>query len=420
MPLRRAIRRVTGRRAAGGATPGQSAERVCVVRQRDYYELSLRREAEALRDAGFDVHIVCLREPGGPAVEVDDGVTLHRLPLTRRRGGPLNYVLDYLLFFLAATVTVARLHLRRPFRVVQGNSMPDVLAFAGLVPRLFGAKAVVFMKEPTPELGLTKYGSARLARVLQVVEQAALRYVDLAFTVTEELKETYVARGADPDKIVVVLNGPEAQHLLRYRAEATPDPASFTAICHGLVDERYGHDTMVRAVRLAKDRVPGLQLRITGVGDYVPALRRLIEDEGLQDRVHFLGWLDMPGLLAELGRADVGIVAQKSSPYSNLVHTNKMYEYMLLDIPVVASRLRSTARYFGDDAVQYFEAGSAESLADALVALYEDPDRRSSLAATARELCRSYGWEAQKKVYLSAYAALLCRQSDDMTAAITH
>ncbi|HLM07984.1 MAG TPA: glycosyltransferase family 4 protein [Blastococcus sp.] len=413
MPLRRATRGSADTEPA----PGKATERICLVRQRDYYELSLRREAEALRDAGFDVHIVCLREPGGPAVEVDDGVTLHRLPLTRRKGGPLNYLLDYLLFFVAATVTVAGLHLRLRFRAVQGNSMPDALAFAGFVPRLLGAKAVVFMKEPTPELGLTKYGSPRLAKLLQWVEQAALRYVDLAFTVTEELKETYVARGADPDKIVVVLNGPEAHHLLRHRTEIVPDPAWFTAICHGLVDERYGHDTMVRAVRLAKERIPRIRLRITGSGDYVPELEKLIESEGLQEHVQFLGWLDMPELLAELAGADVGIVAQKSSPYSNLVHTNKMYEYMLLDIPVVASRLRSTARYFDDDAVQYFDAGSAESLADALVALYEAPQRRRALVTRARELCRSYGWEAQKEIYLAAYSHLLVRRPEDTTVA---
>ncbi len=414
------MRRASRRRPARPAAAGPAVDRVCLVRQRDYYELSLRREAEALRDAGFEVHIVCLREPGGPAVEVDAGVTLHRLPLARRRGGPLNYVLDYLLFFLAATVTVARLHRERPFRVVQANSMPDVLAFTSLVPRLLRAKAVVFMKEPTPELGLTKYGSARLARVLQAVEQAALRYADLAFTVTDDLKDTYVSRGADPDKIVVVLNGPEAQHLLRHRVgAAAPDPEWFTAICHGLVDERYGHDTMVRAVRLASDRVPALRLRITGSGDYVPELERLIEAEGLQDRVQYLGWLDMPDLLSELGRADVGIVAQKSSPYSNLVHTNKMYEYMLLDIPVVASRLRSTVRYFGDDVVQYFEPGSVESLADALVALHADPERRRALVAAAQERYRACSWDAQKEIYLSAYDALLGWGEDEVPSRVT-
>jgi len=383
------------------------AQRICIVRQRDYYELALRREAEALRDAGYEVDVVCLREPGGPAVEVVDGVTLHRLPLARRRGGPLNYVLDYLSFFLAASVAVTRLHLRRRYRAVQTNTMPDALAFTGLVPRLLGAKVVVFMKEPSPELGETKYGSAALVRVLRVVEQAALRFADLAFTVTEDLRQVYVDRGARGDRIAVLLNCPDPRHLLQHRTGATPDPAHFTAICHGLVDERYGHDTMVEAVRLAADRVPELRLRITGTGDFVAELERRIAEAGLGDRVQYLGWLDMPGLVAELERADVGIVAQKSSPYSNLVHTNKMYEYMLLGKPVVASRLRSTARYFGDDAVQYFEPGSPESLADALVALHADPERRRSLVATATERVRDYRWEQQRDTYLGAYADLL-------------
>jgi glycosyltransferase involved in cell wall biosynthesis len=392
--------------------------RVCLVRQRDYYELSLRREAEALRDAGFDVDVVCLRQPGDPAVEIDNGVTLHRLPLTRRRGGPLNYLLDYFSFFVAATVKVARLHLQRPFRVVQANSMPDVLAFTAVVPKLLGARVIAFMKEPTPELGETKYGSARVARLLRVVERAAIRYSDLAFTVTEDLRETYAARGSDAEKIVVVLNGPDGRHILEHRIDAALDPSTFTAICHGLIDERYGHDTMVRAVKLARARIPGLRLRITGTGDYVPELERLIESEGLQDSVQYLGWLDMPELVGELCRADVGIVAQKSSPYSNLVHTNKMYEYMLLEKPVVASRLSSTARYFGDDAVQYFEPASAESLADALVALYEDPVRRKSMTSTASDLCEVYGWDAQKQIYLAAYDRLLAERPTGRSRAV--
>ena len=404
--------RFRGTRRAGTGAPGTSRGRVCLVRQRDYYELSLRREAEALRDAGFEVDVVCLREPGGPATEVVDGVTLHRLPLRRRRGGPLHYVLDYLGFFLAATVKVAQLHVKRRFVAVQGNSMPDALVFTALVPRLLGARVLAFMKEPTPELGETKYGSPRLARLLVRVEQAALRFADLAFTVTEDLRETYVARGADPEKIVVVLNGPDARHLLEHRsaaaAPAVPaEPGTFTVLCHGLVDERYGHDLMVRAAALTRDRVPGLRLRITGQGDYVDELRELIRTEGVEDRVQYLGWVDMPALVAELDRADAGIVAQKSSPYSNLVHTNKMYEYMLFDVPVVASRLRSTARYFGDDAIQYFEPGSAESLADALVALHGDGERRAALVAAARERCRAFGWDAQREVYLGAYDRLL-------------
>jgi glycosyltransferase involved in cell wall biosynthesis len=382
-------------------------ESVCIVRQRDYYELSLRREAEALRDVGYDVDVICLRGPGDLPVEVVNGVRLHRLPFRRRRSGAAAQVLDYLTFFLAASIKVARLHADRRYRVVQANSMPDFLAFTAVLPRLSGAKVVAFMKEPTPELGQTLYESTRLTRLLQRVEQIVLRYVDLAFTVTQELKDTYVARGANPDKIVVVLNGPDERHILQFAADVRPDPRYFTAICHGLVEERYGQDTMVEAVRLASQRVPTLRLRITGTGGGVKDLLRRIDEAGVGDRVEYLGWLAMPDLVRELQASDVGIVAQKTSPYSNLVHTNKMYEYMLLDRPVIASRLRSTSNYFDDSAVEYFEPDSAESLAEALVRLHDDRERRHSLASRARQLYAEYGWTRQRQIYLGAYEALV-------------
>ena len=84
-----------------------------------------------------------------------------------------------------------------------------------------------------------------------------------------------------------------------------------------------------------------------------------------------------------------------------------MYEYMLLDIPVVASRLRSTARYFDSDAVEYFEPGSPESLAEALVAVHRDPERRRSLVKAAREQSHDCAWAAQQEIYLAGYASLL-------------
>ena len=46
-----------------------SARRAVAIVRHSYYpfELNVKREAEALRDAGFDVHVLCLRGPGEAA-----------------------------------------------------------------------------------------------------------------------------------------------------------------------------------------------------------------------------------------------------------------------------------------------------------------------------------------------------------------
>lgn len=381
--------------------------RVCIIRQRDYYELPVRREAETLRDAGYQVDVICLRQTGHPPEEEINGVRLHRLPGQRRKGSRVRYVAEYLVFFVQAAAKVAQLHRREPFAVVQVNTMPDFLAFASAIPRLLGAKVIVFMKEPSPELALTLYGSRRMRWLLARVEQLVLRYADAAFTVSQQLKDTYVARGADPDKIRVVLNGPDARHLHVDGAPAQPDPSRFTLICHGSVEEHYGHDTILRAVRLARADVPGLRLVITGSGGYVDQVRALIDELGLRDCVDFRGWVDEGELVTLLHQADVGVVAQKANPYSHLVHTNKMYEYLIVGRPVIASRLRAVEGYFGDDSIRFFEPDDPADLADAIVDLYRHPEKRAALVEGAGRRYREYSWDRQARVLRTTYEEVL-------------
>lgn len=381
---------------------------VCIIRQRDYYELPVRREAETLRDAGFEVDVICLQQEGHPNVEIDNGITLYRLPVRRRKGNFVRYLYDYFVFFLLASLKLTYLHLKHRYQVIQVNTMPDFLVFCTLIPRLLGAKVIAFMKEPTPELGETLYGPKLMPKILKVVEQGALKYANLSFTVTEQLKATYVRRGARADKIRVILNGPDDKHLLQHRPSlSSPDPDAFTLICHGAVEERYGHDTILKGVQLAKQQVPNLRLRLLGTGSFAPHVQQMISELGLEAYVDYLGWVSMSTLVAELCRADVGLVAQKSSPYSNLVHTNKMYEYIIFGKPVIASCLDAIAAYFDDSSIRYFEPGNPESLAEAIVDLFQHPEKSQSLVSNAKKCYQEYNWEKQGANLVQGYRELL-------------
>jgi glycosyltransferase involved in cell wall biosynthesis len=384
--------------------------RVCIVRHRGY-EPQLRREAEALRDEGFDVDVIVLRDARAP-VEHINGVRVIGLPLTRRRGGVLRYVSDYLAFFVVAAIRLVREHMRRRYSVVQVNTMPDFLVFCTLPVKLLGAKVVAFMKEPSPELAETLFTASLVPRVYRVIERLVLSYADLVFTVTEDLKEAYVARGADARKIRVVLNGPDPRYW-----HAPDDPprraVGFTAICHGLIEDRYGHDVIVQAVHLVRDRLPDLRVRIPGSGTQVEEVARLINELGVGDQVELLGWLEHDELVRELREADVGLVTQRSSPYSNLVHTNKMYDYMLFGKPVVASRLRSTARYFDDTTVRYYTHDDPVDLASALLELHDSPERRRCFAEAGVRRYQQVCWLTQRNILINGYSKLLGATSTD-------
>lgn len=399
------------------------AKHVCIVRHNYYPEnVLVHREALALRDYGFDVDIICLRGRSQLPEEVVDDIHVIRLPLRRVKGGALRYVYDYMSFFFLAMAVLTFRHLRRRYTFIQVNSMPDFLVFSTLWVRLLGAKVVFQMYEPTPELWATRrgidtqsdmeqasFGSRLLNRMLRFFEQASLRYADAVLTVTEQLKSNYVKYGANPDKITVILNAPESR---LFENAPAPEPLSegdeerFIVISHGAIEERYGHDTMLEAVAMVKDAIPGFQLRITGVGSYLDSFLEKIKAMHLENEVVYLGYVSWEELLAELQRADVGIVAQKSSMYSNLVHTCKMYDFMAFNKPVICSRLDSVAAYFDDESLGFFAPGDADDLTRVLLDLYQNPEKRQSLVDNAAKLYQEYRWEKQRESYWATYARL--------------
>ncbi len=386
--------------------------RMCLIRQAIYpYDLLVRREAETLCQAGYETHVICLARPAEDdnqnLEETINGVHVHHLPLMRKKTSTVRYIFDYLSFAFLACIKVTRLHLQQRFDVIQVNNMPDLLVFAAFIPKLIGAKVVSMMYEPTPELW-EDLRRSHPPKILKVVEQLSLAFADFSFTVTEQLKEAYVSRGANPNKIKVVLNAPDEKFLsTQTSTPACNGPNCFTVICHGAIEERYGQDTILEAAALARKQIPDLRVRILGKGTYVDQMLARRKQLDLENCVDYLGYVPLEQMIEELCAADLGIVAQKSSPYSNLVHTGKMYDYIAFGKPVLASRLKSVSAYFGEDALDYFEPGNPQSLADEILDLYQNPQKRKTLACNAKNLYAQYCWQTQKDIYLSAYEDLL-------------
>jgi glycosyltransferase involved in cell wall biosynthesis len=392
----RAMRGVLNFRRARG--------RVCILRQTDMYEPPVQRAAEALVTAGLDVEVICMRHPERPRRVVVNGVEITSLPTALGRSSRYRYALDYATFFVLAAWTLAVRHLRRPYAVVQVNTMPDFLVFAAAIPRLFGCRLFLFMNEPVPELAETLFGPGRVTRLLGRVEQLALGFADHAYTVTEQLKQRYVDRGAAAERISVVLNG--ADPNVRF-GSWSPSPngskRDFTVICHGAIEDRYGQDTLVEAIHLLHHELHDLRLVLTGRGALVDDVLRMVKDYGLEDVVSFHGWVSHERLNDLLHGADVGVVAQKPSPYSHLVHTNKMVDYWLFGLPVIAGRLRAVSELYDDSVIEYYRAGDAEDLARAIRRLYLDPERRAELSLAGRRAQELHGWGVQREAYLAPY-----------------
>jgi glycosyltransferase involved in cell wall biosynthesis len=373
----------------------------------------VRREVHALAAAGHDVDVICIRRPGQPRRERLGAITVHRLPLPNERAdGSLHYVVQYAAFGLAAALLAAVLQVRRRWDVVQVNSMPDVLVFAAAVPRLFGARVLLDLHECMPEFFRVKFGvGARhpAVRLLAAAEQASIRFADRVITCTAQMRDTFIARGASPAKIDVVLNAADEAIFDAERYPPAPRRTdALTLICHGAIERSYGHDTLLRAVALLRDDIPGLRVEIYGDGTYRAQLERLAGELDLSGAVRVTeGWAPMGQLLEAIAAADAGVVAMRRDAFRDLTHCNKMFDLIAMRRPAIVSRTRAVEAYFGENCFALFESGDEQDLARAIRALYRDENLGERLVQRAAQISEPYRWRHQREIYRRAVESCL-------------
>jgi glycosyltransferase involved in cell wall biosynthesis len=388
-------------------------KKVCIVRQGYYpFDVRVRKEALALVDKGYQVDVICLKGPTCDAqktTDMDKGVNIYRLPMGRSRAGIARYLTEYMGFFMLAAMKLCRLHLRNKYDFIQVNTLPDFLVFVTLLPKLNGAKVVLDLHEPSPELFGTIFGTERklLLSTIKFFEQVSIRFADRAITVSDEMKRNFVQRGALASKISVILNVPnlEFRHDLYTNRERDAEDR-FSLICHGSIVKRYGQYIAIKAMGILKDQIPSIHLDILGDGEYVGELKKLTSDLCLGDRVHFHGLIPFEDMIRMLAGADLGVVPVEKNPYSDLVHTNKMFELIAMRKPVVITRTTAVEDFFGSDdsCMKYFESGNEKDLAKSVLELYRDPGKRELMVKSAFERFESVRWEVQKEEYCRLFS----------------
>ncbi len=388
-------------RASDSARPA-----VCIVRHNYYPDSHVRRDAEALAQEGYDVTVIALRRPGQPRREALNGVTVRRLPVTHRRGSPPRYLWEYLAFAALAFLTVSALHLRRRFRVVEVDNMPDILVFSALVPKLTGTPVILYIFDNMPELLAHLWRTSKrhpLVRLLASLERISAAFADHVVVTQEIAGRAVVGRGVAPDKVSVVLNGPdEAVFRSELRGERAQRTDRFQIVTHGSILERFGIQTLIEALPRIRETVPGVEVHVYGEGEYLPVLEKRARDFGVDDLVHFHGLVPFEQMARYLLRADVGYVGM----LCDLMLSNKLMEYVALGIPAVVARWPTYEHYFPADTVTYFKPGDADDLARALVAIYRDPAGARARADRALARYQRYRWPVQREVYLGIYREL--------------
>jgi glycosyltransferase involved in cell wall biosynthesis len=378
-------------------------------------EPRVAREARAALDAGWEVDIVAMRNPGEPAEEKVDGAAVVRLPLAHRRGaGALAVVREYLGFTILASLRVTGLAARRRYDVVHVNNPPDFLALGAVIPKLLGSKVIFDVHDLSPEMFAMRFGGRRgsgLAdRVLRLFEAWTAKFADAVVTVHEPYRRELAARGVPLEKITVVMNSVDERLLPP--GDDSQGGRGFRVVYQGTITPHYGVHLLVEAVARIVGEVPETRLEIYGDGDSLPEVRSVARLH-LGERVQLSGrLLPHQQVLERIRSASVGVVPNLRTPLNRFALSTKLFEYVALGIPVVSADLPTIREHFGDSEVLFFKAGDSDALAAALLEIRRDPRAAAARAKAALRRYEQYRWPANAR----RYAELLDRCLDPASA----
>ena len=130
-------------------------------------------------------------------------------------------------FVAACFFYLGRRSLTRRYDLVHVHNMPDVLVFSAIVPKLLGAKIILDLHDPMPELMQTIFQlpeDSLSVGILKRLEKWSIRFADLVLTVNLACKKIYSSRSCQPDKIKVVINSPDDE-IFRFAVRYARRPA---------------------------------------------------------------------------------------------------------------------------------------------------------------------------------------------------
>jgi glycosyltransferase involved in cell wall biosynthesis len=368
------------------------------------FDARVWKEARSLAGAGRSVSL------HGPAFDIEragrrrdaSGVEVHEIPFGKRRGGK-SYVRR-----VSTLIQVWAAVLRTEARVYHAHDI-HVAPPSWIASRLRGARLVYDAHEmwaepqsPGLRARITALGAALLERLMVTSSDAVI-------TTNDSRAQTLTQRYGRTD-VTVLANVP----FLTETIDATGTTGANgkrTILYVGRISAK--GRAFLETIQALRDLDDDVELVIIGFGweSQRDQIREWARDLGVARRVHLLPPMPFDEVAVAASAAYVGLVPIYGESLNHrLGDTNKLHEYLMGGVPVVASDLPEISRVvrMGQPQVgELFDPRSAESIARAVRKVIDDP-RYQERRAEARRLAEErFNWTIEERKLIALYARIL-------------
>ncbi len=370
-------------------------------------------EAQALKEVGMEVAIICPRGKGYEApYELLKGIHIYRHPFPIEAGRAVEYIGEYGLSLFWELVYSLKIFCKMPFEAIHVANPPDLLCLIGLAYRWRGVRFVYDQHDICPEVMEAKFGKRGLLyKALIFWEKVSYRVSDLVIATNESYRDLAIQRGkVDPRKVAVVRTGPDLSRIpaIIPRDDSLRQGKRFMVGYVGVIEKQEGLDYLVQVVKeiVQSFRRRDILFMVVGGGTQVPFIEALAKREGLEDYFHFTGRVSDEVLFGCLGNCDICVNPDLFNEASNRSTMRKIMEYMALGKPIVQTEVIE-GRYTAQGSSLYARPNDQRDFAEKILYLLDHPEEAEKMGLMGKDRINTFlHWGVQKKNLVTAYERL--------------
>ena len=229
-------------------------------------------------------------------------------------------------------------------------------------------------------------------RIWQRTEKMAFSKAGLCITVGPALALWFEKEYGR--KVEVVRNMPPLSNAVPYKSHADA-----FVLYQGALNEGRGLENLIMAMHRVDCR-----LLLAGEGDLSVQLRNMVANEGLQDRVVFLGKLPPADLPALTASAWVGYnVSEPTGLSYQLSLNNKFFDYVHAGLPSLINPFEEYVKLNSEMEVGILTAPDVDAIAQNLQLLLNDRELHLRLSQNCLKAREIWNWENEKVQLLTIF-----------------
>ena len=382
------------------------------------WDVRTEKVCRALTSMGHDVHLLARNRRRESLTESLPEATVHRLRPWSFFGGRLDAASQFPAFVNPRWLFHAhRVGRRQNIDLILVRDI-TLAPVAITVARRLGVPVLLDMAEHYAAMmqdlwdtGSVRFGDSivRNPKAVAAVERWTLAHVDHTLVVVEESKERLVRSGVDPEEVTVVSNTPSLSRVEEYAAIAAAEGAStgdrsardpMRLVYLGVMEEARGVGLVIEALAEVRARGVPATLDLIGEGRSLGSFTERARALGMtEDVVRTHGFVEYSKALRIVARMDAGLIPHHASEGWQHTIPNKLFDYMSLALPVIASDVRPVRRVLtGTGAGVTFRDRDSSDLARVIQSIYMDPDRLAMGARGISAIRERYNWDRDAAV----------------------